>query len=881
MSTSTFFYDGRTFTYHDVSGVLGQAAYEKMPFVARVLAENLLRNRAKGTAPGDAFGDLNNPRVVPGSGALALTVPRVILPDSSGIPVLMDLAALRSAVARGGGNPSAVGPSVPIDFIVDHSLQVDVHGRADAAEHNLGREIERNHERYAFLKWAQKALGAVRIFPPGSGIIHQVHLEQIAQLSLVAERDGVVTVFPDFALGGDSHTPMVNALGVLGWGVGGIEAEAVVLGQPCILPKPEFVGVKLSGRLRAGVTMTDAALTITRILREASVVGAFIEFFGEAAQTLSIPDRATLANMAPEYGATTGFWPVDTVTLAYLALTGRTPMQVGLVEAHCRAAGFFRSDETADPRFDRLIAIDLASIGRTISGPGKPHFGRTPGAVAESFRQNTGSSYEQPDPGERLDVQDQVSDGAVVLAAITSCTNTANPAGMICAGLVARNAVARGLRPPSWVKTSLAPGSRAVTAYLEDSGLMLPLQELGFNVIGYGCTTCGGKSGPLLPAAVDAIERGGIKVASVLSGNRNFDGRIHRLIPANYLCSPALVVAYALSGSILSDLDNDPLGRGADGKPVYLHEIWPSETEIADVVGRYVTREVFVRSAAYDAGQLDAWSAIVAKEGTLFPWDPASQYILEPPFFSQDSGRDLSGDSMKGARVLGVFDDALTTDHISPGGEIPAESAAGQYLREQGVTQRNFNTYVGRRGNHHVMTRGTYANIRLRNRLVPGHQGGWTRQFPDDDIVSIFSAAQSYARSGMPAIILAGRDFGSGSSRDWAAKGQALLGIRAIIARSFERIHRSNLIGMGILPLLFAPGASMEALGLDGSEEYDFGDVGSGIRAAAEILVSARHKDGRTTAFTTSVDVRSPAEGALLLNGGIYAAAFENAMRAK
>ncbi|MBE2278232.1 MAG: aconitate hydratase AcnA [Rhodobacteraceae bacterium] len=861
---SSFVHEDRRYDFHDVRCVLGQKRFDRLPWSTRILAENLLRNRLPETADDRIFGDLFDPAIPADRGALPLVIPRIVLPDSSGLPVLMDLAALRDEVARAGMDPATVEPRIQVDLIVDHSLQVDFAMRGDAAELNVAKEIDRNRERYSFLKWAKQAFANLKLYPPGSGIIHQVHIEQIARVTLVEERPGSAPLaYPDFALGGDSHTPMVNALGVMGWGIGGIEAETVILGQPYMLPKPRTVGVQLTGRLRPGVTGTDLVLSVTRRLRDLNVVGALVEYFGEGATALGVPDRATLANMAPEYGATVGFWPVDDRTLDYLRLTGRSPDHVALIETHCRAAGLFRSEGLPDPTYDQVVEVDLSRIGRQISGPGKPHFTRPPAEVADSFRAAVGGASKVADAA--------IPPGGVALAAITSCTNTANPAAMITAGLLARNAARLGLLRRPWVKTSFAPGSRAVTAYLEDAGLMAPLEALGFNVIGYGCTTCGGKSGPLLPEVTAAIEAGQTSVASVLSGNRNFDGRIHRLIPANYLASPALVVAYALSGSVLCDLDRDPLGQDADGAPVYLADVWPEEAEIAELIRRFVTPEVFLRARAFDAARGETWAAIEAPTGARFPWSATSDYIVEPPFFSLTARDPLA--PQEGLRVLAIFGDGLTTDHISPSGEIPPNSPAGAYLLARGIPREAFNSYVGRRGNHHVMVRGTYANIQLNNLLGQGRRGSATTLFPGGEAVSIHAAAMRYQGEGRAMIVLGGENFGMGSSRDWAAKGQALLGITAVLARSYERIHRSNLIGMGIAPLLFGEGQSHGSLGLDGSEIFTLPPLDQLLDANAERVVTAEHPGGDILRFAIDVDVRSASEADLLRRGGIFIAA--------
>jgi aconitate hydratase len=869
---SSFSAGGKTYLFHDVGAVLGADARARLPYVARVLAENVLRNLGRPGVTDEVLRALADPRVAPDAVALPLHVPRVLVPDSSGIPALMDLAALRSAVARRGGDPARVNTKVPMTFVVDHSLQVDVAASPDAEAINLKYEFERNGERYRFLKWAAQAFDGLTVFPPGAGIIHQIHLEQVAAVTLVDRSQTPAVAFPDFGVAGDSHTPMVNALGVLGWGVGGIEIETVVLGEPYIFPKPEFVGVRLEGALADGVTTMDVALTLTEELRAAGVVGACVEFFGPAALALAVPDRATLANMAPEYGATTGFWPVDEQTIAYLRVTGRSAQQVALVEAHARAAGLFRMAGSPDPSYDRVIAFGLGRVRRSIAGPGMPHIRQNASSVAASFRERARRAAASPKA-------DTLPDGAVAIAAITSCTNTSNPHGMICAGLLAKAAVARGLKSAPWVKTSLAPGSRAVTAYLDRAGLLAPLEALGFGVVGYGCTTCAGKSGPLKPAATSAVEQDGRVLAAVLSGNRNFDGRIHRLVGANYLCSPALVVAFALAGRVTVDIDRDAIASDRNGDPVLLRELWPDDAEVDAVVRQAVTSDAFVSTAAPSPLVKSSWDAIEAKRGLLFDWDPASSYIVEPPFFAADDAGFANAQRVEGVRVLGIYGDNLTTDHVSPGGEIPPDSPAGHYLQSIGVQRGGFNTYVGRRGNHHVMMRGTYGNLRIRNRMAEGREGWWTKTYPEGEMTTIPDAALRYRQRHVPLVVMGGRNFGAGSSRDWAAKGPALLGVRAVIARSFERIHRSNLIGVGIVPLLFAEEDSTEVLNLDGSEELSFEGIPEAIARSRPACVIARRPDGEQIRFEIVADVRSAAEADLLRRGGMFQAALEASLK--
>ena len=849
------------FAHIDTCAIFGRHHYDRMPFAARILAENLLRN---GIDQASVERTLVQRIARPGTVELSLKMARLILPDSSGIPVLMDLAALRSALARHGRSVDSVKSHVPISLVIDHSLQVDVAGKAGAVAENLAHEYRRNDERYRFLKWAQQAFDGLDIHPPGSGIIHQIHLERIADVARVETGTDFSLVYPDSVVGGDSHTPMVNALGVLGWGVGGLEAEMVALGEPYPLPNPEFVGVEFQGSPAEGISTTDIALTITHRLRQEGVVGAFVEFFGDSATRMSVPDRATLANMAPEYGATTGFWPVDEQTLAYLKMTGRTPEKIELIRAHAQSAGLFRQSDMKIPDYDRVISIDLAQVRRSLAGPSKPHRLLETSRLADAFKSKLSRPVEAKQTA-------GIADGAIAIAAITSCTNTANPAAMITAGLVARNALAMGLRPPAFVKTSLAPGSRAVTAYLERAGLLNALEALGFHLVGYGCTTCGGKSGPLHPDALAAIKDSRAMVA-ILSGNRNFDGRIHRLVSASFLASPALVVAYAIAGNVLRDLDIEPIGE-KEGREIFLRDLWPDAQEVDQIMSHALTAEMFA-NARLDDHAMEKWQQIDAPSGSVFSWNPNSSYIVEPPFFDEHNKNFEHSDRIEGARVLGMFEDGLTTDHISPGGEIPPESPAGLYLQDMGIVPAQFNTYVGRRGNHHVMARGTYANLRIRNLLVPEREGWWTRHFPDGDIVSIFDAADAYRRDKVPLIILAGQDFGAGSSRDWAAKGPALLGVSAVIARSFERIHRSNLIGLGILPLCFTSDETIQSLRLRGDETFLLSGLHAAVEAQAEIEVIARSKDHEDKTFRVRVDVRTKSEIVLLQNGGVFKSAL-------
>ena len=849
-----------------------------LPYCLRLLVENLVRHAEANGADGDAA--LRSIARWPGETGVAvpLHVARVILPDSSGLPVLLDLASIRDAVSRAGGDPSSVRPRVPVDIVIDHSLQVDHAGRADAVTLNLAREFERNDERYRFVKWAQSALGNLRVFPPGAGIIHQVNLEHVARVVMQQDTPEGTLLFPDFVIGGDSHTPMINGLGVLGWGVGGIDAEAMLLGYPTTIALPEVVGVRLQGRLPDGSTTTDLVLLVTERLRAAGVTGCFVEFHGDAVDGLTVPDRATLANMAPEYGATVGYFPVDANTLAYLRATGRDAEHVALVERYCRANVLFRDAAAAAPRYSREIVIELADAVPTLAGPRRPQDRLPLANVASDFRarlaQGAGDGgFGVPQP--RITREEGLRDGSIVIASITSCTNTSNPSVMLAAGLVARNAVARGITPPSWVKTSLAPGSQAVTRYLAAAGLLTPLEALGFHVVGYGCTTCAGKSGPLDASVAQAVERDGLVVATVLSGNRNFEGRIHRLARANYIGSPPLVVAYALAGRIDIDLTREPVAYDAAGAPVMLSDLWPSAAQIAELLP--VASDPAHYRAVYEDAQRgpDLWRAMEAPASDRFEWDRASTYLVEPPFVDGVIDGEPLPERFEGARVLAAFGDSLTTDHISPSGEIPAESAAGRYLIGLGIAPSSFNSYVGRRCNHEVMLRGTFANVRVRNQLVPGVEGGFTRKWPGDAVLPIHEAAAAYRAERTPLLVLGGRDYGSGSSRDWAAKGTALLGVRAVLAESFERIHRSNLISMGVVPLRFEAGEGWRSLGLEGDETFTLVDVRKAVLENARVCVEARGAQ-RVKRFELTPDVHTEFERRLLAEGGMLPSMMKN-----
>jgi aconitate hydratase len=839
----------------------GIADTSRLPYTVRALLEILLRNAGSIHVTAADVQSLAAWPAKPAEGAAVAFLPaRVILQDFTGVPAVVDLAAMRSAIARAGKDPGDVDPLVPVDLVIDHSVQVDAFGTGTAYARNIEREYERNGERYALLRWAQGAFGGFRVVPPGMGIIHQVNLEHLGRVVVLREdRDGTVAI-PDTLVGTDSHTTMIDALGILGWGVGGIEAEAVMLGEPLVLQAPIVVGVEFVGALDTGVTATDLVLTLTERLRRHGVVGKFVEFCGDGLSALSVPDRATLANMAPEYGATAATFPVDAETLRFLAQTGRADA-CALVEAYTRAQGMWREDGAARPTFTETLTLDLSEIVPSVAGPRRPQDRHALEDAPASFR----ALY--PD-ARSAGADPSVSDGSVVIAAITSCTNTSNPSVMVAAGLLARNATARGLTSRPWVKTSLAPGSRVVTDYLTRAGLTEPLDALGFNLVGYGCTTCIGNSGPL-PEAVDgAVREGDLAVVSVLSGNRNFEGRIHPLVKASYLASPPLVVAYAIAGSIDVDLTTEPLGTGSDGQPVYLADVWPSPEEVRDTIAAAVGADLYVSEYARVWDGDDRWRAMAAPTGALFAWDAASTYVQEPPYFADLTPEPEPLADIVGARALAVLGDSVTTDHISPAGSFAADGPAGRYLVEHGVARADFNSFGSRRGNHEVMIRGTFANIRLRNALVPGVEGGVTIHAGSVEPVSIFEAAERYRSEGVPLVVLAGKEYGSGSSRDWAAKGTLLLGVRAVIAESYERIHRSNLVGMGVLPLQFLAGETPTTLGLTGHERFSIRGVGA-IAPRATVTVEAVADDGAIRTFQALARIDGPAEVEYLRHGGI------------
>ena len=818
---------------------LGDVA--RLPYSLKVLFENLLRCEDGRTVTAEDIRALAEwPREGRANREIAFRPARVLMQDFTGVPAVVDLAAMRQAVADRGTDPKVINPLSPVDLVIDHSVMVDSFGHADSFNRNVEMEFRRNGERYAFLRWGQTAFDNFRVVPPGTGICHQVNLESLAQTVWTAKGDGVTLAYPDTVVGTDSHTTMVNGLAVLGWGVGGIEAEAAMLGQPISMLIPEVVGLRLTGALREGTTATDLVLTVTEMLRGHGVVGKFVEFFGDGLATLSLADRATIANMAPEYGATCGIFPIDAETLRYLRFTGRE--NVALVEAYAKAQGMWRGDGDAEPVFTETLELDLSSVETSLAGPKRPQDRVPLSGLSASMGDVLGEmGAGSPTPVEGMD--HALQGGDVVIAAITSCTNTSNPSVLVAAGLVARKAREKGLGVKPWVKTSLAPGSQVVTDYLEAAGLQEHLDALGFELVGYGCTTCIGNSGPLPAPVAAAIESGDLAVGAVLSGNRNFEGRVHPQTKLNYLASPPLVVAFALAGSLKVDLLNEPLGVGADGNDVTLNDVWPTNQEIRETVERVLTPEMFRDRYGDVFTGPEAWQAIETAEGLTYNWDADSTYVRHPPFFDSGAAAVLTTDVI-GARPLAILGDSVTTDHISPAGTIQKESPAGAYLMEHGIEPRDFNSYGSRRGNHEVMMRGTFANIRIRNEMAPGTEGGVTRHLPSGAILPIYDAAMRYQAEGTPLVVIGGKEYGSGSSRDWAAKGTRLLGVRAVIVESFERIHRSNLVGMGVLALEFTNGETRATLGLDGTETFDITGLEGGIKPRMELRLGIGRANG-------------------------------------
>jgi aconitate hydratase len=868
-TASSLTVNGQDYRYYSLQKLSQQHDISRLPFSLKILLENLLRHEdGVDVTRSDIEALCNwNPLADP-STEIAFTPSRVVLQDFTGVPAVVDLAAMRDAMTSLGGNANQINPLSPAELVIDHSVQVDSYGKLNSLDINNEIEFQRNNERYSFLRWGQSAFSNFRVVPPNTGIVHQVNLEHLARV--VFGSNGVA--YPDTVVGTDSHTTMINGIGVLGWGVGGIEAEAAMLGQAITMLIPQVVGFKLSGKLPEGATATDLVLTIVEMLREFGVVGKFVEFFGDGLQALPLADRATIANMAPEYGATCGIFPVDNESLRYLTLSGRSDEQIALVEAYMKAQGMFHTAEQPDAQYSAILELDMSTVLPSLAGPKRPQDRVLLTDMRENYLENVGPLAAGREGTGSADVEYKdeafkLEDGAVVIAAITSCTNTSNPAVMLGAGLLARNAVARGLRVKPWVKTSLGPGSRVVTDYFIKAGVMDDLEALGFNVVGYGCTTCIGNSGPLPEPVGNAIRENDLVACSVLSGNRNFEGRVHADVKMNYLASPPLVVAYALAGSLKVNLTTDPLGEDRDGNPVYLRDIWPTSHEVQEVVGNSVTSEMFRRSYANAFKGDERWNSIDSPTGEMFDWQDDSTYIQNPPYF-RGMTQELPGiPEIKNARCLAKLGDSITTDHISPAGAIKEDSPAGEYLKNKGVQKADFNSYGSRRGNHEVMMRGTFANVRLRNQLAPGTEGGWTTFQPSGAQMSIFDAAMQYQAEATPLIVLAGKEYGTGSSRDWAAKGTNLLGVKAVITESFERIHRSNLVGMGVLPLNFMPGESADSLGLTGKEIFTIEGLGDG--SSETVTITATAEDGAICTFQARVRIDTPKEAEYYRHGGI------------
>jgi len=869
---SSFEVDGETREIYRLDAI-GEGHVDRLPYSLKILLENLLRHEDGRDVSRDDILALANwdPKAAP-STEISFTPSRVILQDFTGVPAVVDLAAMRDAMVRMGGDPAKINPLVRTDLVIDHSVMVDAFGGPEAFRRNEEMEFRRNGERYAFLRWGQKAFDNFRVVPPNTGIVHQVNLEYLGRVVFDVEKDGQRQAYPDTLVGTDSHTTMINGLGILGWGVGGIEAEAAMLGQPITMLIPNVVGFKLSGTLKEGTTATDLVLTVTEMLRKKGVVGKFVEFYGDGLDHLPLADRATLGNMSPEFGSTCAIFPIDDETLRYLKLSGRTPEHIELIEAYAREQGMWRESGQENPLYSDTLELDMGTVEPSLAGPKRPQ-DRIPLSNAdEIYRGHLAKMIVDRKSGgtEKIQIDGEevvLKDGAVLIAAITSCTNTSNPTVMIGAGLLARNARARGLKTKSWVKTSLAPGSKVVTDYLKKSALDDDLEALGFYTVGYGCTTCIGNSGPLLPEIAKAVEDGNLVGCSVLSGNRNFEGRIHPLVQMNFLASPPLVVAYALAGSMEVNLFNDPLGEDGDGNPVFLKDIWPDSKEIQEAVASNINSSMFKSSydAVFDGDE--NWNSIDSPEGEIYSWDADSTYVRNPPYFVDMSLDTKPVSNISGARVLALLGDSVTTDHISPAGSIAADSPAADYLRSKGVEPVDFNSYGSRRGNHEVMMRGTFANIRLRNQLAPGTEGGWTRHQPSDEQMSIYDAALRYQSAGIPLVVLTGTEYGAGSSRDWAAKGTMLLGVKAVIAKSYERIHRSNLIGMGVLPLQFMDGEGADTLGLSGKEVFDI--EGHADAAATTVNVTATPDGGEAIRFKAKIRIDTPKERDYFEHGGI------------
>ncbi|ALA25854.1 aconitate hydratase [Piscirickettsia salmonis] len=875
---------GKAYDYHSIKAAesSGLGDVSRLPFSLKVLLENLLRFEDDGVTVSiddiKALGQWQEKRQ--SSREIQYRPARVLMQDFTGVPAVVDLAAMRDAVAKAGANPTAINPLSPVDLVIDHSVMVDAYANSSAFKANVDIEMERNRERYEFLRWGQKAFENFRVVPPGTGICHQVNLEYLAKAVWTSENDGRTIAYPDTLVGTDSHTTMVNGLGVLGWGVGGIEAEAAMLGQPISMLIPEVVGFKLTGKLKEGITATDLVLTVVQMLRQQGVVGKFVEFYGPGLNDLPLADRATIANMAPEYGATCGFFPVDKETINYLELSGREEETIALVEAYAKAQGMWRDENTADPVFTATLELDLNSVVPSLAGPKRPQDRVELPKLPTAFDQLVADQGKADELDKAVAVEGngnyELSHGDVVIAAITSCTNTSNPSVLMAAGLVAKKALEKGLIRQPWVKSSLAPGSKVVTEYLENAGLQTYLDQLGFNLVGYGCTTCIGNSGPLLPEIEKAIADHDLTVSAVLSGNRNFEGRVHPFVKANWLASPPLVVAYALAGTTRKNLEVEPIGQDKNGNDVYLRDIWPSNSEVAAEVAK-VSRAMFQKEYAEVFAGDENWQNIPVAEGQTYKWNSESTYVQNPPFFEGLDKPVAAVEDIKGARPLAILGDSVTTDHISPAGVIKADSPAGAYLKSHGVDNKDFNSYGSRRGNHEVMMRGTFANIRIRNEMVPGVEGGYTRHIVGEQL-SIYDAAMKYQSEGTPLVVIGGKEYGTGSSRDWAAKGTRLLGVKAVITESFERIHRSNLIGMGVLPLQFKNGQDRNSLKLDGTETFDITGLNS-LQAGQDISAVIHRQDGSSENITLLCRIDTANEVEYYRTGGILHYVLRNMMK--
>jgi aconitate hydratase len=867
-AASTLTVGGSQYKYYALEALEKRGAnISRIPYSIKILLENLLRTENGATVKASDIEYVGQWKIGAQAKEINFSPARVLLQDFTGVPCVVDLAAMRDALRAMGADPKRANPLIPADLVIDHSVQVDQFGSTGAFEFNALLEFQRNQERYAFLRWGQKAFQDFRVVPPDTGIVHQVNLEYLAPVVFTDRKQSPVLAYPDTLVGTDSHTTMINGLGVVGWGVGGIEAEACMLGQPISMLLPEVVGFKLKGRLAEGCTATDLVLTVTQMLRKKGVVGKFVEFYGPGVAALPLADRATIGNMAPEYGATIGFFPIDHQTLDYLRLSNRSPEQIALVDAYAKAQGLFLTPDSTDPEYSDSLELDLSAVVPSMAGPKRPQDRINLPDVKKNFLDTLNAAQKTAEiatNGSKSTIQD----GSVVIAAITSCTNTSNPSVMIAAGLLAKKAVEKGLKIKPWVKSSLAPGSKVVTDYLDDAGLTPYLEKLSFNLVGYGCTTCIGNSGPLPEPVADAVQKGKLTVAAVLSGNRNFEGRINALVRANYLASPPLVVAYALAGRVDIDMQTEPLGSDQNGQGVFLRDIWPTSEEVQTAVNRSVRAEMFQKQYSEVFQGDERWNSVKVPTGDLYDWSEKSTYIRKPPYFENMVDPQTSVQDLAHLRVLAMLGDSVTTDHISPAGNIPADSPAGKFLIEHGVKPGDFNSYGARRGNHEVMVRGTLANIRLRNMLAPGTEGGWTTHVPSGEKMSIYDASIKYQKDGTPLLIIAGKEYGSGSSRDWAAKGTLLLGVRAVIAESFERIHRSNLVGMGVLPMQFLPGDNRESLGLTGFEKYTITGIPEAVASGARARVWAKSDSGEKT-FEVLVRIDTPQEAEYYRNGGI------------